>query len=656
MSVFLSFTVLGIVTGAVYGILATGLVVTYNTTGVFNFAQGAVGMFAAFSYWQLWQDWHWPFLLAIVFIVFVEAPLLAVVVEFVLFRRIHGASVERSLMVSLGLLVILLGVATIFWSSPDIVRSVPAYFTSADGTVASVHLFGANGVTIQDQQILIVVVAAVVAVLLGVFLRRFRLGVAMRAVVDDPELVAMSGASPNRMSQYGWILGFMMAALAGVLLASTQTTGLNIEAMTLLVVSGYAAAIVGRLKNIAVTFIAAVGIGLLENYVVNYLLPHLPQSFVPDVTVALPMVFLFIALVMLPSVRLRAVGRLTTMRAPRVPSGTESLVAGAVFFVVAVAAALAFDNTEFKGTTVLTLGGVVMTLGIVGLSLILVTGYSGQVSLCQFSFMGIGAFVMGKVAGGGSLLGLVAATAVCAAVGALIALPTIRLRDLYLALATFAFADAVANGFFTDTHIYGSGGVNIGRIVLPGLSFGGDAAEFLMVSVFFVLAAWMVLAIRRSLFGRRLVALNDSPAAYATVGLNIGFTKVAVFAIAAGMAGLAGALYGTVQQTVGTSDFDIFPGIIFVLFVTIWSIRTVSGAFLAALTYVVLNQLWPSGLGLFAGIGIILIGRAAGGILGIEAFQFHLPWVKQGAVEICEKSAASIGSAAIIGSGTRAAG
>ena len=331
-------------------------------------------------------------------------------------------------------------------------------------------------------------------------------------------------------------------------------------------------------------------------------------------------------------------------------------MAGAVFFVVAVAAALAFDNTEFKGTTVLTLGGVVMTLGIGGLSLILVTGYSGQVSLCQFSFMGIGAFVMGKVAGGGSLLGLVAATAVCAAVGALIALPTIRLRDLYLALATFAFADAVANGFFTDTHIYGSGGVNIGRIVLPGLSFGGDAAEFLMVSVFFVLAAWMVLAIRRSLFGRRLVALNDSPAAYATVGLNIGFTKVAVFAIAAGMAGLAGALYGTVQQTVGTSDFDIFPGIIFVLFVTIWSIRTVSGAFLAALTYVVLNQLWPSGLGLFAGIGIILIGRAAGGILGIEAFQFHLPWVKQGAVEICEKSAASIGSAAIIGSGTRAAG
>ena len=85
----------------------------------------------------------------------------------------------------------------------------------------------------------------------------------------------MSGVSPNRMSQYGWILGFMMAALSGVLLAPTQTTGISIEAMTLLVVSGYAAAIVGRLKNIPVTFAAAIAIGLAENYVLNYVVPHL---------------------------------------------------------------------------------------------------------------------------------------------------------------------------------------------------------------------------------------------------------------------------------------------------------------------------------------------------------------------------------------------
>ncbi len=644
MSDFLQYTIFGVMLGAGYAIAATGLVVTYTTSGVFNFAQGAVGMVAAFCYWELVSAHNVPVLLSLVIILVIGASIAGALVERVLMRRLHGASSERPVMVTLGLMVILTGVATLVWS-PTTERQV--------NTMVSGQ-FRLAGINIQYQEVLIIGVALAVAVALRALFYSTRTGFALRAVVDDPELLAMSGVSPNRMSQYGWILGFMMAALAGVLLAPTQTTGISIEAMTLLVVNGYAAAIVGRLKNIPVTFLAAIVIGLAENYVINYILPHVPQNLVPDITYALPMVFLFIALVTLPSVRLRAVGRLTTMRAPRVAGGAESVLAGAAFFVVAVVAALVFANTTVKGTTLLNLGGLVMALGIAGLSLVLLTGYSGQVSLCQFSFMGIGAFVMGKIAGGGSILGLLAATGVCAGVGALIALPTIRLRDLYLALATFAFADAVATGFFPDSHIYGSGGVSIGRIVIPGVNFGGDTAEFLMVTAFFVLAALLVLAIRRSLFGRRLVALNDSPAAYATVGLNIGFTKVAVFAIAAGMAGLAGALYGTVQGVVGTTDFDIFPGIIFVLFVTIWSIRTVSGAFLAAVTYVVLNQLWPNGVGLFAGVGIILIGRAAGGLLGIEALQFRLPWVRRPAGEP-ERVGGPVGVAAMNGE-TRVAG
>ncbi|HVC68451.1 MAG TPA: ABC transporter permease [Acidimicrobiales bacterium] len=618
MSNFLQFTVFGVMLGAGYAIAATGLVVTYTTSGVFNFAQGAVGMIAAFGYWELVSAHHVPVLAALVIVLILGASIAGALVERVLMRRLHGASAERPVMVTLGLMVILTGMATIIWS-PTTQRTVEPMIS---GTFRFV------GINIQYQHVLIIGVAAAVAVGLRALFYSTRTGYALRAVVDDPELLGMSGVSPNRMSQYGWILGFMMAALSGVLLAPIQTTGISIEAMTLLVVSGYAAAIVGRLKNIPLTFAAAIAIGLAENYILNYVEPHLSSALQTDVTNALPMVFLFAALVTLPSVRLRAVGRLTSIRPPRVAAGRESLVAGAAFLVVAVAMAVFFSGTDVKGTTLLTLGGMVMCLAIVGLSLVLLTGYSGQVSLCQFSFMGIGAFVMGKVAGGGSLLGLLAATAICAGIGALIALPTIRLSDLYLALATFAFADAVATGFFADGRVYGSGGLTIGRIVLPGLSLGGDRAEFLLVTVFFVLSAWLVLAIRRSLFGRRLVAVNDSPAAYATVGLDIGFTKVAVFAIAAGMAGLAGALYGTVQQIVGTTDFDLFPGIIFVLFVTIWGIRTVSGAFLAALTYVALNQIWPSSIGIFAGLGVILIGRAANGILGIEALHVRLPWVK----------------------------
>jgi branched-chain amino acid transport system permease protein len=622
VSDFLQYTVFGVMLGAGFAIAATGLVVTYTTSGVFNFAHGAVGMIAAFGYWELVQNHHVPVIAALAIVLLVGAPISGALVERVLMRRLHGATAERPVMVTLGLLVILTGVATIVWN-PTTQRRVNDMVSGQ---------FGLVGINIRYQYALIIGLAIVLAVALRIFFYSTRTGLALRAVVDDPELLAMSGASPNAMSQYGWILGFVMAALAGVLLATTEQTGISIEAMTLLVVNGYAAAIVGRLKNIPATFVAAIVIGLLENYFINYVVTrHLSSALQPDIEAALPMVFLFIALVMLPSVRLRAMGRLSTIRTHRVASGRRSLVAGGIFVVIAIVASTVLGGVTLKGATVLDLGGETMALGIVGLSLVLLTGYSGQVSLCQFAFMGIGAYLMGKVAGGGSLLGLLAAVGICALLGALIALPTLRLRDLYLALATFAFADAVATGLFTDTHVYGSGGVNVGRMVLPGLSFGSDRSDFLMVTAFFVLTAWLVLAIRRSLFGRRLVAMNDSPAAYATVGLNLGFTKVAVFAISAGMAGMAGALYGTVQGTVGTSDFDIFPGIIFVLFVTIWSIRTASGAFLAAATYVLLNTLWPNGLGLFAGAGIILIGRAAGGILGIQRSSdlMLLPWVKR---------------------------
>ena len=125
--------------------------------------------------------------------------------------------------------------------------------------------------------------AVAVAVGLRLLFHTTRTGYALRAVVDDPELLAMSGVSPNRMSQYGWILGFFMAALSGVLLAPTQTTGISIESFTLLVVSGYAAAIVGRLKNIPVTFAAAIAIGLAENYILNYVEPHLSSQLQTDV-------------------------------------------------------------------------------------------------------------------------------------------------------------------------------------------------------------------------------------------------------------------------------------------------------------------------------------------------------------------------------------
>ncbi len=621
MSVFLSFTVLGIVFGAVYGLLAIGLVVTYNTTGVFNFAQGAVGMVAAFSYWELWQNEHWPFLLAIAFIVLVEAPLLALVVEFVLFRRIHGATVERSLMVSLGLLVILLGVATIFWSSPDVIRSVPPYFTQSDGTVLSVRLFGANGVTLQYQQIMIVVVTAVVGLALGLFLRRARLGVAMRAVVDDPELVALAGARPYRMSQAGWVLGFMLAALAGVLIAPlVGQTGLTTTQLTLLALNGFAAAVVGRLRSLPMTFVGALLLGLLTYYAQGYLPGHINAGLAAVIVEVVPVVFLFVALLVIPAARLAPAGRLAVRPPPRVATARQS-AAGAVLLVAAAVVLAVMAGATALAT--LTQG---LALGIVGLSLVLLVGFAGQVSLCQLTFMGIGAFTMGKTLGGGSWWGLLLAVAVSGAVGALVALPTVRLRGLYLALATFAFGAVMYAAFFDNSSVVSDGSqINVGRPILPFMSSVGDKAELIEVAVVAALCAVVVGLVRRRAFGRRLVAMSDSPAAFAMVGLSSVRTKVIVFSLSAAMAGLGGVFYAGEQTGISANDVQYIGSLTLLLFVAIWGIRTLSGGLLGGLTAATLPVLQthlPTSLadltGLAAGIGIVLLARSPEGILGMS--------------------------------------
>lgn len=621
MSVFLSFTVLGIVFGAVYGLLAIGLVVTYNTTGVFNFAQGAVGTVAAFSYWELWQNEHWPFLLAIALIVLVEAPLLALVVEFVLFRRIHGATVERSLMVSLGLLVIILGVATIFWSSPDIIRAVPPFFTQSNGTVLSVRLFGANGVTLQYQQIMIVVVTAVVGVALGLFLRRARLGVAMRAVVDDPELVALAGAKPYRMSQMGWVLGFMLAALAGVLIAPlVGQTGLTSTQLTLLALNGFAAAVVGRLRSLPMTFVGALVLGLITYYAQGYLPGHINAGLAAVLVEVIPVVFLFVVLLVIPAARLAAVGRLAVRPVPRVVTARQS-AAGAVLLV-----ALMVVLAALVGTTALSTLSQGLALGIVGLSLVLLVGFAGQVSLCQLTFMGIGAFTMGKTLGGDSWWGLLLAVAVSGAVGALVALPTLRLRGLYLALATLAFGAAMYSAFFDNSSVISDGTqINVGRLRLPFMSTVGNQAELIEVAVVAALCALLVGLVRRSAFGRRLVAMSDSPAAFAMVGLNAVRTKVIVFSLSAAMAGLGGVFYAGQQGGIGATDVQYIGSLTLLLFVAIWGIRTITGALLGGMTAAALPVLQthlPTSLadlvGLAAGIGIVLLARHPEGVLGMR--------------------------------------
>jgi branched-chain amino acid transport system permease protein len=255
-----------------------------------------------------------------------------------------------------------------------------------------------------------------------------------------------------------------------------------------------------------------------------------------------------------------------------------------------------------------------VAVGLILLSLVPLTGYGGQVSLCQLAFAGVGAVTMSKADGGsGSFLALALAVLVPAAVGALVALPVLRLRGLYLALATLAFAYAMETAFFTNLSVMSrSLSLRVPRPAL-GLDLSDDRVYLVAVTAVFALVACGVLALRRSTLGRRLVAMGDSPTGTATIGVDLAATKLSVFALSAGIAGLGGALLGGQQHAVGNNDFGLVLGLTLLLMAVIWGVRTVSGVLLAG----VLLEIGPmlqDALGGRAGVISLLVGLGAVGL------------------------------------------
>jgi branched-chain amino acid transport system permease protein len=601
VTVFLGFLILGVVTGCVYALIATGLVVTYTTTGIFNFAHGAVAMASAFVFWQLWQGWHVNVVLSLVLTLFVLAPAFGLFVERVLMRPLRGASVDINVVVTLGLLLALVGTANIVWK-PTTARSLPQFFNGTG--------FEAAGQLISYHELVTVISLVAVGAGLRLLFTKARLGIALRAVVDNPDLLAMAGGRPVRVQQLAWAMACSLAALAGILLAPVQQ--LNILNLTLLVVDGYAAAIIGRLRNLPLAIAGALAIAVGQNLALGYL----PSSgFISRIQSIIPIIVLFIALIVLPQDRLRT-ATLGGVIAPRVARLSTSVLGGGGVIVAAVLLSNVLSGNNLR------VGITGFSLALVLLSLVLVTGYGGMVSLCQMAFVGLGAYAMSHAGGtGGSLVGVVAAVALAAAVGALVALPTLRLRGLYLALATFSFAAVMEGAVFVQ--ILGTGGsINVARVKIPGVPTQSDRAFFVLSSVVFVACAIGVLALRRGPFGRRLVASNDSPAACATLGVNVNSTKLIVFTVAAGLAGLAGVLYGGGQGQVGSNDFAALLSLVVLLLARVGGINTATGAMFGAFTYAlypVLDAHVPK-LGtaqyLLTGLAAISVGRDPNGFGG----------------------------------------
>jgi branched-chain amino acid transport system permease protein len=444
-----------------------------------------------------------------------------------------------------------------------------------------------------------------------VFFRVNRTGTAMRALVDDRQLAQAAGFSANRLSALTWALGGATAGLAGILFS--PLLGLDSAILTLLVVQAYAAAIVGRLTSLPRTFVGAMVLGLAGSLSLKVFSsqPALLNGLRPSI----PFIFLFGALVLARRGSLRELGT----SAP----WTGSVRAGSSAWWPLLVVLLPL-TALLSETRVFTLG-FALVIACAFLSLTVLTGTSGLISLAQAGLVGTGAFAYLHLVNGGVpfWLALPLSGLIVVPLGVAIAVPALRLSGLFLALATFGFGQLI-DGLLFGSWTWFSGAGDGLRAPRPSVLH----SDRLYVAFVVVVLAAMVAAIgqlRRTGLGRTLVALRDSPAAADALGVDPLWPRVAIFSISAFLAGVAGGLYAGLLAGAGAVFFSTFTSLLWLTIVVVGGIQSVYGAVVGALLFYFVPELFSGGgtpspwLTPVFGVAAILLARRPGGLVGLVA-------------------------------------
>ncbi|MGH9303207.1 MAG: ABC transporter permease subunit [Acidimicrobiales bacterium] len=615
MSELLSYAIPGLPYGCVFALLGMGLVLTYQTSGVFNLAFGAQAYAAALVFYICVAD-GWPKWAAFVVVVVVGSPLLGLAMDRGLYRFARSKPVLVKLVAALGMLIAIPAVLQIIFPSSN--RYSPPALWLGPSTI----YFRVAGDAINGTELSVVILTAGATLLLSLMFHFTQTGLRMRAIAESPRMVQLAGINAERVGMATWMLSSLLAGLAGVMLAPVfgELQSFN---FTDLLVAATAAAAAGSLTSLPWTFFGGVCLGLAGEILGGYL----PSGSVlsSGLRPALPFVVLLALLLFLPGLR-RRWGRTvdplagcdpppapiaTTLSEPRLRRASRGVMAvvGVAFVVSCL--------TWVSGSWVFTFSQG-LALSVIFLSLVLLTGMSGQISLCQAAFAGVGAFTAGQLAQHFNisvLLGIVGAGIIAAGVGAIVALPALRLGGLALALATLAFGLLADNiGFQYAWSGNGQSGLAIPRPFLGPVNFSSDRAYFCLAVVVLGIAIGLVVAIQHGTTGRQLAALRGSELAAASVGIDPARTKVIVFALSAAIAGAGGALYGSLETSVSANDFNTLLSLVFVVVVVTTGVYTIGGAIEAGLAYVVINSLlnsnlpaqWSNLLQLFFGLGAVL--------------------------------------------------
>ena len=612
------FLIVGLGAGAAYAALAMGLVTTFRGTGVINVAAGAMAMWAPFTFDELRDEGDLVLPVgrlhvataigtgpALVLAV-ASVAILALVLHLLVFRPLRSAPPLARVVASVGVAITIQALVVLRFGTER--RSVPP--TLANGPV------DLGGVRFNQDRIWLTAIVVAIAVALWAFGRLTRMGLAVRAAADDERGAVLLGYSPDRLAAATWVLAAVVAGAVGVMAA--PTVGLEPVSWTLMVVPALACALVGRLTSVGAACAAGLALGAIE----SELTLLSARSWWPDwatvgVAQSLPLLVTVGALVVVGK-RLPRRGSTTTDPLP--PVSVPRLRPGAVAALVAAgAAALALTGGSYRFGVITS-----MIVAVLALSLVVLTGLLGQISLAQAAFAGTAGFALSKI--GDALpfpLSLLVAALGATALGVVVALPALRIRGVQLAVVTLAAGVAIEEFVFSNPRLSSTRGNLIPDPELFGFDLavrrGAELARWqfgALVLVVLTLAALAVANLARSATGRALLAVRSNEQAAASLGVDVASAKLVGFGVSAFLAGLAGGLLGYSRGQLSADSFGVVVSFTLLAFAYLGGITSVGGALVAGLLaplgigYVVLDRSTALGEHYLLVSGLLLVAAA----------------------------------------------
>ncbi|MEG3586910.1 MAG: ABC transporter permease [Actinomycetota bacterium] len=540
----------GVVLGLLTSLVALGIVLTYRSNRVLNFAQAELGLLPTVLSVMLIVESGFPYVAAFA-IGLVAAALLGVSSEFLVIRRFSRSPRLILTVATLGLAQILVLCALLmpdWWGSGVTSQRIDSPLDIQ---------FDFDKFRFNDNHVIVIIVVPLILMAVGLLLHRTRIGVGIRAIAEDFDRAGMLGIPVRRLQSLVWLLAAVLAFLALFLRSSIFGLPVGGQLGVLFFLRALTAAVVGRLTDLKTVLATSVVLGILQQGIVwNTDSPMRGNALMAAVCAGV----ILLALIL----RRQTFSRFDSLREtlsmgetrpiPPELRALKEVRIGKVAIILLFVGFLAMIPYWFGIVTILRISSL-FVYAIVMISLVVLTGWGGQISLGQMAFFAAGAALAAKMIIEWNL-DLIPAVLFAGAFGAslslLVGLPALRIRGLFLAVTTFAFELAMVsyflNGRFFDW--LPSNSERVDRLPILGrIDYTSSRGIYFVTAIALLLTLWAVHGLRQSRTGRVLVALRDNEQGVAAYGVSVMKAKLMAFAIAGFFAGAAGALYVVHQQS-----------------------------------------------------------------------------------------------------------